>query len=69
MLLSQDSGGHKDGDLSTGLDGFEGGTNGQLGLTVADVAAEQPVHGLRSAHVGFELVQSGELIGGFLIDE
>ena len=39
MLRGQDRGGHQDGDLGAGLDGLEGGAQGDLGLAVADVAA------------------------------
>ena len=44
VLLGQDGGRHQDGDLLAGVDGLERRADGDLGLAVADVAADQPVH-------------------------
>src|SRR6476469_8585302 len=37
--------------------------NRDLGLAVADVTADQPVHGHRALHVGLDLVDAGQLVG------
>ena len=49
VLLGQDRGRHQHGDLLAGVDGLEGRADGDLGLAVADVAADQAVHRLLSA--------------------
>ena len=48
VLEGEDGGGREDGDLLAVLHGLEGGAHGDLGLAVADIAAEQAVHGLRA---------------------
>ncbi len=47
VLEGEDGGGREDGDLLAILHGLEGGAHGDFGFAVADVAAEQAVHGLR----------------------
>ena len=44
VLLGQDGGRHQDGDLLAVVDRLERGADGQLGLAVADVAADEAVH-------------------------
>ena len=51
VLEGEDGGGREHGDLLVVVDGFEGGAHGDFGFAVADVAAEQAVHGLRGFHV------------------
>ena len=46
MLLGQDRRRHQHGHLLAGVDGLEGRADGDLGLAVADVAADQAVHRL-----------------------
>ena len=46
VLETKDGGGGEDGDLLGILHGLEGGAHGDLGLAVADVAAEETIHGL-----------------------
>ncbi len=46
------------------VDGLEGGADGHLGLAVADVAADEAVHGAGALHVGLGLVDGLELVGG-----
>ena len=52
MLFGQDGGRHQDRHLIAVLDHLEGGPYRHLGLAVADIAADQPVHRL----VGGEIV-------------
>lgn len=40
VLLAEDGGGDEDGDLFTGEDGFEGGSDGDFCFSEADVAAD-----------------------------
>ena len=69
MLAHQQGRGHQDRDLLAVLDGLEGGAHGDLGLAVADVAAHEPVHRLGLLHVGLDLVDGGELVGGLGVGE
>ena len=48
VLLGQDRRRHEHGDLLAGVDGLERRADGDLGLAVADVAADQAVHRLAS---------------------
>ena len=48
-------------------DALEGGSQGDLRLAEADVAAEQSVHGDRAFHVVLDLADTHELVGRFLI--
>ena len=69
VLAHQQRGGHQDRHLLAVLDGLEGGAHGDLGLAVADVAAHEPVHRLGLLHVGLDLVDGGELVGGLGVGE
>ena len=51
MLLGKDSGGHQVDHLLSLLNCLEGGTDGDLRLAVAHVAADQTVHHLPALHV------------------
>ena len=64
VLGDEQGGGHEHGHLLALLDRLERGTDGDLGLAVADVAADQPVHRDGAAHVGLDLVDGAELVGG-----
>src|SRR5450631_1113148 len=55
MLESQHRGGRKHSHLLAIAQSFEGGAHGHFGLAVADVAAEQPIHGMLTLHVSFDL--------------
>ncbi len=48
------------------LHGFEGGAHGDFGFAVADVAAEEAVHGLGGLHVGLDVGDGGELVVGLV---
>ncbi|SPT56581.1 Uncharacterised protein [Schaalia odontolytica] len=69
MLRDKQGRGHEDGGLVAVLDGLEGGAYRDLGLAVADVAGEQAVHGDGFFHVGLDLVDCDELVGGFNVGE
>ena len=69
VLLDEQRRRHEHGDLLAVLDGLEGGAHGDLGLAEADVAADQAVHRDRLFHVGLDLVDGGELVGGLLVRE
>jgi hypothetical protein len=48
------------------LYGFEGGSHGNFGFAVSDVAAEETVHGASGLHVGLDVGDGGELVVGFV---
>ena len=60
---------HQDGHLLAVLHRLERGPHGDLGLAVADVAADDAVHRQRLLHVGLDLVDRGELIGRLDVGE
>ncbi len=65
VLLGEHRGRHQHGDLPAVVDGLESGPHGQLGLAVADVAADEPIHGPAALHVAFDFGHRRELIGCF----
>lgn len=69
MLLNEQSGGHEHRHLLAVLYGFECGTYGDFGFAEAHITADKTVHGHGLFHVGLDFVNSGELVGGFLIGE
>jgi len=60
---------HEHGHLPPLLDDPEGRPHGQLGLAVAHVAAQQPVHRPVAGHVGVYLPHRGELVLRLAVDE
>ena len=64
VLEGEDGGGGEDGDLLAVLHGLEGGAHGDFGFAVADVAAEEAVHGLGGFHVALDVGDGGELVVG-----
>ncbi len=62
VLLGQQRRRHQDGDLLAVLHRLERRPYRDLGLAVADVAADQPVHRDRLLHVGLDLLDRGELV-------
>ena len=64
MLVGQQRGGHQHGDLFAVLNRLERRPHRDLGLAVADVAADHPVHRHRLLHVGLDLGDRGELVDG-----
>ena len=69
MLLDQQRGGHEHGHLLAVLHGLEGRAQRDLGFAEPHIAADQAIHRHGLFHVGFDLVDGGELVGGFLIGE
>ncbi len=69
VLLDQQGRRHEYGDLLAVLDRLEGGAHRDLGLAVADVAADQAVHGDRLLHVVLDLGDGGELVRGLGVGE
>src|SRR6266478_4730739 len=66
MLEGEHGGGRENRDLFVVNDSFEGGTHGNFRFAVADVAAEQAVHGLGAFHVALDVADGGDLVGGLL---
>ncbi len=69
MLLREDRRRHEHGDLLAVLHRLERGPDRDLGLAVADVTADQPVHRHRLLHVVLDVVHGGELVGGLHVGE
>jgi len=69
VLLDQQRRGHQDGDLLAVHDRLEGCPDGDLGLAVADVAADQPVHRHDPLHIGLDFGDRGQLVRGFDVGE
>ena len=69
VLAHEQGGGREDGDLLAVGHGLEGGAHGDLGLAVADVAADEPVHRLGPLHVRLDLVDGDQLVGGLGVGE
>ena len=67
MLRCEDRRGHQHGDLRSGLDGLEGRPQSDLGLAVADVADDEPVHGRVPLEVGLHVDGRLELVRGLLV--
>ena len=66
VLRHQQRRGHEHGDLLAVLHRLERRAHGDLGLAVADVAADQPVHRYDATHVGLDLLDRAELVGGLV---
>jgi len=66
MLEGEHGGGRENRDLFVVNNSFEGGTHGNFRFAVADVAAEQAVHGLGAFHVVLDVADGGDLVGGLL---
>ena len=69
MLLDQQRGGHEHGHLLAVLHGLEGRAQRDLGFAEPHIAADQAIHRHGLLHIGFNFVDGGELVGGFLIGE
>ena len=63
VLLGQHRRRDEDGDLHAVDDGLEGGSHGDLGLAVAHVAADEPVHRPDSLHVVLHVADGRLLVG------
>ena len=69
MLADEDRRRGEDRHLFALEDGFEGGADGDLGLAVADIAAEEAVHGAVRLHVGLDLRDRPVLVVGEIVFE
>jgi hypothetical protein len=69
VLLGEHGGGDEDRDLRLATAERKGGAHRQLGLAVAHVAADEPVHRLGRAHVAGDLRRDVELVLGLLVGE
>gem|GEM_PF-2882498 len=69
VLLREDGGRHQHGDLLAVHHRLERGADGDLGLAVADVAADQAIHRLGRFHVAFDLVNGTLLVRGLGVGE
>ncbi len=69
VLGGEDRGRHEDGDLAPVLDRLEGGPDRDLGLAVAHVADDQPVHRPAGLHVHLRLGDGPELVDRLLVGE
>ncbi len=63
VLLHQQRRRHEQDDLLAVLDRLERGAYGDLGLAVADVAADETIHRDRALHVALDLVDRDHLVG------
>ena len=63
VLLGEDRGGREHQHLLALTGRLEGGAQGHLGLAIADVAADQPVHRSRRFHVGLDQFDRLQLVG------
>jgi hypothetical protein len=48
------------------LHGFEGSAHGNFGFAIADVTAQEAVHGLSGFHVALDVGDGGELVVGLI---
>ena len=69
VLTGEHGGRHEHGDLLAVLRRLEGGSQRDLGLAVADVADDQPVHGPARLHVDLDLFGGPQLVGRLLVRE
>ena len=67
VLFRQDRRRHEHSDLLARIDRPERAADRDLGLAVADVAADQAVHRLSLGHVALDGLDGRELVGRFLI--
>ena len=69
VLEAQDRRRAQQGDLVSVERHTHGGAHGDLGLAEADVAHDQPIHGLGCREIGEDLVDGGGLVWGLLVGE
>ena len=69
VLVDQQGRRHEHGDLLAVLHRLEGGAHRDLGLAVADVAADDAVHRDGLLHVRLDLVDRTELVGRLVVGE
>ena len=69
VLLCEDRGRGEDHHLLAVGGGLDGGPDGDLGLAVADVAADQAVHRPVGFHVGLDRLDRLDLVGRLAVGE
>ena len=69
VLEGEDGGGREHGDLLVVADGLEGGAHGDFGFAVADIAAEQAIHGELRLHVALDVGDGLALVVGLVVFE
>jgi hypothetical protein len=69
VLLREDRRRHEHGNLLAVLHRLERGADRHLGLAVAHVAADQPVHGRGGLHVDARVLDGLELVGRLVVRE
>ena len=69
VLRGEDGRRHEDGDLLAVLGRLERGPQRDLGLAVADVADDEPVHRPDELHVGLDLGRGAQLVDRLLVRE
>ena len=69
VLLGEDRRRHEHQHLLAGVGGLEGGAQRDLGLAVADVAADQPVHRALGLHVPLDLLDRLALVARLRVGE
>ena len=69
VLGGEDGRRDEDRDLLAVLDRLERGPQGDLGLAVADVADDEPVHRPAGLHVELDLGGGAQLVGRLLVRE
>ena len=67
MLLGENCRRREEGDLLAAHDCLEGGAHRDFGLSIADVAAHEPVHRHGLFHVGLDLGDDRQLVLGFFV--
>ena len=65
VLKRKDCSRRQDDHLLAVAERLEGRAHDDFGLAVADIAAEQAVHGLRALHILLDFLDGGELVFGF----
>jgi hypothetical protein len=69
VLLGEDRRRHEHEHLLAGVGGLERGAQGDLGLAVADVAADEAVHRALGLHVALDELDRLALVGRLLVGE
>ena len=69
MLLNQKGRWNQQRDLLAVLNRLKSRAHGNFGLSVADIARQQTVHGHRLFHIRFDLVDGHQLIGSLDVGE
>ena len=69
MLVGQNGGRHKYGNLLPIVHSLESGANGNLGLTKTNIPTNQSIHWSFTFHIPFDILCCLTLIWGILINK